>query len=77
MVELSVNKEMADALWEASRDYNPAVLTVFHEGKLIQFRLGIRSTEIIKHGPTGWRNNKECTVRLELVQMEDASHEAS
>lgn len=76
MLELNVDKEIADALWDASRESNPAILTVFHEGQLIQFRLGFRSSEIIKHGPTGWRRGKECTVKLELVQLEDAPQTA-
>lgn len=76
-LELSVNEEIADALWNASRESNnPAILTVFHDGKLINFRLGIRSIQVTKHGPTEWRHGKQFTVALGLVQMEDAPQPA-
>lgn len=72
MLELNLDKETADALWEASHKSQPAVLTVFHDGQLIQFTLGIRAAELIKHGPTEWRRSKPFTVQLELVQLQDA-----
>jgi hypothetical protein len=72
MLELNVDKAMADLLWDASTSRQPAVLTMFHDGQVIQFRLGFRSTEVITHGPTEWRYGKECTVRLKLVQLEEA-----
>lgn len=73
MLELNVNEEIADALWGASGESNnPAVLTVFHDGKLINFRLGFRSVQVTKHGPTEWQRGKQFTVALGLVQLEDA-----
>lgn len=76
MLELNVDKEMADALWDASHENEPAVLTVFHDGRLVQFRLGIRAAEVIQHGPTEWRRGKPYTVKLELLQLVDATMEA-
>jgi len=76
MLELNVNEEMADALWGASRSGEPAVLTIFHDGNLINFRIGIRSAEVTKHGPTEWRRGKQFTVSLELVQLEEVQREA-
>ncbi|ALK18448.1 hypothetical protein CEQ23_22420 [Burkholderia cepacia] len=67
---------MADALWDASRSGEPAILTVLHEGSLINFRLGIRSAEVTKHGPTEWRRGKQFTVSLGLVQLEEVQREA-
>lgn len=76
MLELNLNEEMADSLWDASREAQPAMLTVFHGGKLISFRLGIRSAEISKHGPTAWRGGKQFTVSLDLVQLGDEPQNA-
>jgi hypothetical protein len=71
MLELNLDKETADALWDASHENQPAVLTVFHDGKVIQFRLSVTAAEMIQHGPTEWRHGKPYTVRLKLAQLID------
>jgi hypothetical protein len=73
MVELNVDAETAQWLWDASTSDERAIITIFHGGKALNFITGMRSVEIINQPPMLRRNGKPCTVKLDLVQTEPAA----
>jgi hypothetical protein len=72
MVELNVETETADALWQAARKRERVILSVTLDGQLHHFHTAISDVRVTKHGSTGWRDGKPCTVELTLRQLEDA-----
>ena len=71
-MELHVDEEMAQMLWDACHDGDRVALTLSHGGKVLQFQTGIRSVEIRHNNRKYAIFGQPRTVTMELVQVQPA-----